>query len=256
MPGPYQSRSLSMKTLATWISICALLGGCTRIVTVHSPLLPAAAPAPVTETGHGWWEVRFRSAWDGSDDVPWHLDPLIADQIIAPILGEEGARITLWRIHRRAVDDGAGHRLSFIFYSDASTAESVSARISAHALAGWLRDQRLLSQIELPAVSSALRGDIAATSDANWPVEIQRSWPWFIMGVSQHWLALIREARASSSAPDVPAELDAIVDYYREINEQVSALWREQGQHAYLHHLNALFDYQPLVIRDSSLRRF
>ena len=27
------------------------------------------------------------------------------------------------------------------------------------------------------------------------------------------------------------------------INERVTALWREQGQHACLHHLNALFGY-------------
>jgi hypothetical protein len=40
------------------------------------------------------------------------------------------------------------------------------------------------------------------------------------------------------------------------VNDRVSALWRGHGQHVYLHHLNALFGYAPLVIRETNLKRF
>jgi hypothetical protein len=42
----------------------------------------------------------------------------------------------------------------------------------------------------------------------------------------------------------------------RGVDERVTTLWRDHGQHVYLHHLNALFGYQPLVIRETNLKRF
>jgi hypothetical protein len=36
----------------------------------------------------------------------------------------------------------------------------------------------------------------------------------------------------------------------------VDGLWRGNAQHAWLHHLNALFGYQPVLIREQRLMRF
>jgi hypothetical protein len=95
---------------------------------------------------------------------------------------------------------------------------------------------------------------IADTSDAAWPPEIQASWPWFIMGVSQTWLSLIKQVTAEQPIQEPSPE--ALLDYYASVNDRVTALWRDYGQHAYLHHLNALFGYEPLVIRETNLKRF
>ena len=69
------------------------------------------------------------------------------------------------------------------------------------------------------------------------------------------WLKLIEEVGAEDPQPEY-SDMAAVIDYYRTVNDRVNTLWREEGQHAYLHHLNALFGYQPLVIRETNLKRF
>jgi hypothetical protein len=69
------------------------------------------------------------------------------------------------------------------------------------------------------------------------------------MGVSQLWLELIREIETREDWPD---DLEA---RYAAIGEELDALWRKQGGHALLHHLNAVFGYREVeVIRRESLR--
>jgi hypothetical protein len=36
----------------------------------------------------------------------------------------------------------------------------------------------------------------------------------------------------------------------------VSDLWQEEGRHAFLHHLNALFGYESLVVYEKKLMTF
>jgi hypothetical protein len=67
-------------------------------------------------------------------------------------------------------------------------------------------------------------------------------------------LSLIRESTVEN--PIEEPSTDTLLDYYRTVDGRVSALWRDYGQHVYLHHLNALFGYQPLVIKETNLKRF
>ena len=98
-------------------------------------------------------------------------------------------------------------------------------------------------------------GRLEQSSDPNWPIEIQRSWPYFIMGASQGWLMLIQELSA-----DPPLEgsvtYDQLLEHYRDVDTRLTAQWREYGQHAYLHHLSAVFGYEPIRLRASELRLF
>ena len=50
--------------------------------------------------------------------------------------------------------------------------------------------------------------------------------------------------------------IDEIYGKHITINATVDALWRGNAQHAWLHHLNALFGYQPALIREQRLMRF
>ena len=92
--------------------------------------------------------------------------------------------------------------------------------------------------------------EVGASSDPLWDPRLAKTWPYFIMGVSQHWLALIEavEAELPQRGKNGKA-LPDLLERYRRISREIDELWREQGQHAYLHHLNALFGYQPLLIR-------
>jgi hypothetical protein len=233
-----------------------LAGACAPDISVQ-PHTPEPAPAFVSfEQGeNGWWEVFFQLAWDQAEQPSWHLDALLADQIFAPVIAESETRIFLWRFHRRAARDENGHRFSFLFYADADTAEIISEEIENSPLAAKLLEAGIVKEMRLAALDEAVEQEIGAKSDPAWPEAIQRGWPWFIMGVSQSWLRLISEVKAQRPPPKRASPAD-MSEYYRGIHEEISALWRQYGQHAYLHHLNAVFGYQLLIIRETNLKRF
>jgi hypothetical protein len=91
------------------------------------------------------------------------------------------------------------------------------------------------------------RPGIEAEAEADWPQEIRRSWPAFIAGVSRTWLDLIEEAVTTMGNVD-GGELDAILDLYMKAEERVNVLWQQCGRHAFLHHLNAVFGYIPVLL--------
>ncbi len=58
------------------------------------------------------------------------------------------------------------------------------------------------------------------------------------------WLELVTDfsSRSENSA-------GGIEEKYKQVQADVTDIWQEQGQHAVLHHLNAVYAYQPLLIR-------
>jgi len=237
------------------LAMLLMLSACTRIVTVRTTTddIPAGSMT-VTGDADAWWSIAFRMRWDPEQTPDWYLDALLADQVGAPALAALDPQISLWRFHRRAADDEAGHQFSLLVYTDPVTAEILYAKVREASVLRWLESEGRIVSVTMTRMEGPQSPSVARTSDAAWPPEIQASWPWFIMGVSQTWLGLIREVAAGQPlAEPSPA---ALLDYYRTVNDRVTALWRDNGQQAYLHHLNALFGYQPLVIRETNLKRF
>ena len=62
-----------------------------------------------------WWQFRFKLQWPDGEPPELSRHLLIVDQIIAPVLEEYEEDISLWRFHRRAARDQAGHQLRLIF---------------------------------------------------------------------------------------------------------------------------------------------
>jgi hypothetical protein len=248
------SRMPSLTGIALLAMLLAL-SACTRVVTVRAPAndLP---PGSMTAAGNGdaWWRIAIRMRWDPEQTPDWYLDALLADQVYAPALSDAGSAIGLWRFHRRAADDETGHRLSLLTYTNTVSADILYRQIREASVLQWLESDGRVTSVTISKVDQPELPPIARSSDAAWPPEIQASWPWFIMGVSQTWLSLIREVAAGQ--PLAEASPTMLLDHYRGVDERVTALWRDHGQHVYLHHLNALFGYQPLVIRETNLKRF
>ena len=246
----------TLTRLTAAAGVLLLTGACAPSVPIQ-PDTPDPSPAFVAfeEAGKGWWRVSFDLAWDQTEEPNWHVDVLLADQIMAPIIAHGEARISLWRFHRRAATDDVGHRFSFIFYADAEIAAIVNNGVENSALAARLLEEGIVREVRLAAIDETAARGIGATSDPAWPEALRRGWPWFIMGVSQSWLRLIDETKADRPPPD-RASMPDLLQYYRDLHGEVSDLWREHGQHAYLHHLNAVFGYQLLIIRETNLKRF
>ena len=244
-----RGRGCSPRLLLLLVLLFFLLGGCASA----PPAPPATGESLGTPAAEGqlyWWYSRFRLAWPEGQPAPWGTDPLLADRVIRPILETEHDQITLWRFHRRAARDAAGRQFSFIYRATPATARRVQARIDADQQVTRLLRQGTLLQVSHDDPARPQRPGIGDTSDPAWTPQMQRAWPYFILGASQLWLELIRELDAT---PGLPRGTDA---RYAAIDRELETLWREQGGHALLHHLSAVFGYRELLVTSRGLLKF
>ena len=250
------SRKLSYGLVSFAIIFSMLaVAGCTTTIKRKAPETIAPPPAEIARST-GWWFARFRMYWPPEIEPFWHMDLLIAHKILAPVITQYQDRIGLWRFHRRATRDVAGHQFSFIFYATAETAYQVYETLRADALLTEMVSTRRIIKEVYDNPERITRPGIKDTSDPNWPALIQKSWPYYIEGVSQMWLNLIAGTVAEIPTADSPSSLDEYEALYREVNATIISLWENYGHHAYLHHLNALFGYQPLVFSEKRMLSF
>ena len=220
--------------------------GCTMVApaTERTESRYTTQPPASLPEGTGWWYARFHIDWPEGEPVNWYMGTLIGGEVIAPLLDEYAQEILVWRIHRRAGRDGAGHRFSFIFYSTPQNAQRIYGAIQNHPVTKDLLQSGSLVEVGVDDVNIIKRPGIEDTSDTGWPLSVQKSWPALIMGASRMWLELVTDfsSRSKNSAGDIE-------ERYKRVQADVTDIWQEQGQHAVLHHLNAVYAYQPLLIR-------
>ncbi len=197
----------------------------------------------VLPEGEGWWYARFHIDRPEGEDTRWHIGTLIGGEVIAPIFDEYYQDVLIWRVHRRASRDAYGHVFSFIFYSTPQGAQRIYNAIENHTVVKSLLDSGRVTRLSLDDVATIKRPNIEDTSDKNWPVSVQKTWPALIMGASRMWLDLVSVLAADESG------IGGLEAKYKKVHDDVTGIWREEGQHAVLHHLNAVYAYQPLLIR-------
>ncbi len=241
--------------LATFIVLVMAIAGCATTVKRKAVETIEPPPAEIASSA-GWWSARFRMYWPPEEEPFWHTDLLIAHKIVAPVFLQYKDRIYLWRFHRRATRDGAGHQFSFIFYASAQTAYQVFDTLRSNALLTEMAYTGRVIEEVYDNPDRITKPRIKDTSDPNWPSLIQKSWPYYIKGVSQMWLNLISETVADMPTPDAPLSLDEYEELYKEVNATITSLWENNGRHAFLHHLNALFGYKPVVFYEKRMLKF
>jgi hypothetical protein len=204
----------------------------------HEQTQPGTLPA-----GDGWWYARFYIDWPEDEKANWYMGTLIGGEVIAPIFDEYYQDVYIWRIHRRANRDNRGHVFSFIFYSTPEGAQRIYNAIENDAVVQSLLESGRLTEVKVDDVTSITRPNIEDTSDDNWPLSVQKTWPAMIMGASRMWLDLVSELASRED------NTDGLEAKYKNVQDNITGIWRQQGQHAMLHHLNAIYAYQPLLIR-------
>ena len=228
-----------------------ILAGCSLLAPVKKPEINDKYIE-----GYNWWYVRFRLNWPENEKPEWYLDTLIAHRIIAPVLERYDGQIELWRFHRRAARDSSGHQFSFIFYASEHTAADIYSDLQADGLLEELVAETIITSVIYDDLSRANRTDIADTSDPAWSPAVQYSWPYYIMGASRMWLGLIGETVESTEVKNSLATIEEMQIFYSGVNESITEVWRNKGRHAFLHHLNALFGYEPLLFYEEEPLRF
>jgi hypothetical protein len=231
------------------------VAGCATTVRPKAMETIAAAPAEIASS-EGWWAARFFMYWPPEEEPFWHTDLLIAHKIVAPVLLQYKDRIRLWRFHRRAARDEVGHRFSFIFYASAETAYQVLDLLRSNALLTEMAYTGRIIEEVYDNPDRIAKPRIKDTSDPSWPSSVQKSWPYFIMGASQMWLNLITETVADMPTADTALSLDEYEEFYKEVNDAITSLWGNDGRHAFLHHLNALFGYKPVIFYEKRMLKF
>ena len=218
---------------------------------------PSARLGALPQTNRGWWYARFEVFWPQDSKPKWYVDALIAEEIIKPILEKNKKEIELWRFHRRAARDNAGHQFSFIFYASAPVADRIYENIRNDSLVQQLIDNGILVCVRYDDTSVISRPYIQDTSDPNWSIEIQKSWPYFIMGASRMWLDTLTQISLEYTRSYSFITLDEKLKAYQDIYDSMTYLWQEQCGHALLHHLYALYGYVPVKVRQvDMLMRF
>jgi hypothetical protein len=246
------------KLTCSWTAILLItmvVGGC----AIKRPEVP-----PVVEQekpraeGHenGWWKVGFQMKWPEGEEPAWYMDLFLAHSVISPLLDKYRKDILFWRFHRRAARDQSGHQFSFIFYSPASTAQRIYQDLKSNRSLEKMKTDGVILRDIYDDTHRNAKPHVEDTSDPHWSPPIKRSWPYFIMGVSQMWLSLIEDFAEQIGDGESPSSMEGIRIFYEQINGSIIESWQEEGRHAFLHHLNAIFGYKPLVVYEKRLMTF
>ena len=195
-----------------------------------------------------WWTFYFIMKHE--DDENLSLDLMLAHAIVKPILEQHEKKLSLWRFHRRSADDNSQHQFSFMFYSDIKVAEKILNAISESPLTIALKQKELIysdSYHTLLFNHNNFKNRIKDTSDPVWPTSIQKSWPYFAMGLSKMWLDLIDKITFGGFFIDLKNP-ESGLEQYKDAEETIKKIWEQQGQHIFFHHTSALFGYDPVWI--------
>ena len=234
--------------------LAAILAGCAT--GPAPPVVSAYRPAPAPAADSAWWSARFRMDWPEIADPAWHMDLLIAHRVVKPVLERYQQDIPLWRFHRRAARDEAGHQFSFIFFARPETADRVFSEMSDNLTLQQAKSSGRVTAVVCDDTATMSRRSIEATSDPTWSAPLRQAWPYFVMGASQTWLDLIATMAGIEQKPEATSNFAELDHRYAGINASITALWQSEGRHAFLHHLNALFGYEPIVIIERRSMRF
>lgn len=233
----------------------AVIIGCASTPSVPTPTA-IPGPLPPASPDSAWWYARFHIDWPEDAAPSWHMDLLIAHLIVRHSLERHQQDISLWRFHRRAARDMAGHRFSFIFFAPPAVAQLIYAELVTHPVFQDARASGRILDLECDDTNTPARPAIADTSDPKWSVPLRQAWPYYLMGASRMWLDLICRMVSGDQGVEAVSTFMEIEERYTAVNASITALWENEGRHAFLHHLNALFGYEPLIIIEKRHMRF
>jgi hypothetical protein len=214
--------------------------GCSTAVP---PVLPAAM-ARISEQSASWHSIKIRAHWPEAKDPSWGIDALLANEVFAPVVRLYAANV-IWRFHRRALRDTAGHVFSFHYFGSPEVAKNISSMVADTKLLLALKERLIIEEVWFEDNG----GQFQSEADPSWSPEMRAAWPYFIMGVSAAWLDLVQQHFRKADPKDT--SISALLSAYRDADRAVSAVWAKEGQHAFLHHLSGLFGYSPIEIRRS-----
>ena len=229
--------------------LAAALSSCSQQRPPATTDIPVSMPTleQIEAEQLSWWKIRFRIAWPEGTQRDQTVSLLLADAVVSPVIRKHEDNILWWRFHRRAARDGAGHQFSYLLYASPDTADKTIQDLQDSQILSDAIEAGLVEKVIYPDTTKLEHPNVEDYSDPSWSLSIQRNWPSYIMGVSAMWLGLIEEMKQEDLAGET--DIDLLYEQYRAINEYLSLVWYFEAQHAFMHHLSAVFGYQPMLIK-------
>lgn len=200
-----------------------------------------------------WGHFQFRIKWNRKDRVAFHIDLLLLDLIVAPTIEKFNKNdIEFWQCHRRATSDKAGHQFSLYVYTKPDIAKKIKAEIDDNLIyKDLLKDGHFEEELLFKTKGESLE----YLSDNTWHPFIRKTWPHFIQGSTKMLLALIHEIKTDLKSKGELKEgnLKGLLSNYDKINDEIAKLWKTHFQHAFAHHLWAIFGYNDMLINSQLL---
>jgi hypothetical protein len=233
-----------------------LVSSCASWRAEGTPEFNIAEGIPKTSPQGGWWYARFHMEWPENEDPMRQTDLMLAHKVLSPIIAQHQETIGLWRFHRRALRDQAGHQFTLIFYASPQMARHVFDQVNSDPFLDEMKAPGTRKQDHYDDTTFVARPHIEDTSDRRWSLPVPRSWPYCIMGVNEMWLRMIQETVELNPAEVKPQSLQDYLTFYKKVEESITEAWKREGRHAYLHHLKAISGYEPLRGSDGSEMKF
>lgn len=195
-----------------------------------------------------WYTFNFKVHWPENEEPKWWVDVFITDCIVRYVISDNRSKIRIWRIHRRAIRDPSGHKFKLDCFTEQKVAQSIEKAIRQNATYPILKGL-LCEDLRVDEGSSEPE---ALAVDEPWPPELQKGWPQYIHGVSEMFLSLLEEVKSAiPNFPDPAAscrpDIYQIAASYVQLNKKLGHIWQQYGSHAFIHHMNAVFAYVPVV---------
>ena len=205
------------------------------------------------------WHVirfKFRMLPEGHNykminrgDSPVHS--LTANEILGPIIQKCEQEMILWRFQRSFRPNKAWHPFTFKFYGPRSLVPEINKLIQSNEVYRMMKEEGLLELNDDKDVACRALTDCPAVkddNDPNWSDEIKEIWPYYIHGVSQAWLRLIEVFTEQVEGQMPRSSFKEKIDFHDTVNKRIEEQWTKHGQHAMLHHLNAVFGYKYIKV--------
>lgn len=238
------------------ILLSVLWSGCASFQTAIEPVSSPTITIELPSEELNWWTAAIKWNWPEGEKAAWHLDTLFAHKVIFPILNSESEAIHLWRVHRRANRDSSGHRFRFLFYSSQANAEKIFQLIAQNSLLQDLQSANKVTKVTFDDLNTLSHPLLEDTSDPKWSPVMQKTWPFFIMGVCEMWINMIDLKVASHHSEYQLDNIEDTIKFYADIDKVVQNHMRTEGGHALLHHLSAIFGYTEIIIREQRSIKF
>lgn len=183
----------------------------------------------------GWWKFQFIVAYKNEEKDPrWHIDPLIAYEILKPVMEKMTDSISFWRFHKVNHSQDGGHQFNFLIYCVRNIAIDASNLIKGNHVFQRLEQNKDFVKFVDPSEKRVKPG-IEGQSEEKWPPYIKRTWQHYIMVLSKMWLELLELVREEIDFKETDNNIETMICNYQEIDKKLQEFWQRDCGHVIMH---------------------